>query len=152
MSDTSNVAEESKEAELQSARAEKATHESARSSKQTTYNSNLDKISRLKGVKNTLETQKEYAKSKRKSLKNFHESKDNFKDWYGDLYTKIYNNISSTVLPEYDKYIERIDGVLDSVCDEITRLENQNKQLNGDIFRLGSLINSLMNKIETLCN
>jgi len=41
---------------------------------------------------------------------------------------------------------------LDALCDEITRIENENYRLNGDILRLRSWINDLTNEIEKLFN
>lgn len=62
------------------------------------------------------------------------------------------NEFNNTIVPEYKTYVDRIDEILDAVCDEITRLENDNYRLNGDILGLVSAINSLINKIRTLCN
>ena len=56
------------------------------------------------------------------------------------------------VVGQYNTYIERIDDVVDALCNEITRLENENMQLSWDVLHIGSLINSLVNEIRTLCN
>ena len=65
---------------------------------------------------------------------------------------KTVNEFNNTIVPGYKTYVDRIDEVLDAVCDEITRLQNDNLSLNGDILGIVSAINSLINKIRTLCN
>ena len=60
--------------------------------------------------------------------------------------------IEGNVVGQYNTYIERIDDVVDALCNEITRLENENMQLSWDVLHIGSLINSLVNEIRTLCN
>ena len=140
------------EQQLQEAQSRKSSYEYEKSSKQNTLNSNNNKISRLKTVKSKLETEKSNAKSKASSIKTYVENADNYGGWYDDLATKIQGDLQGTVVTEYNNYVDRIDEVLDDVCDEITRLENEKMQLNWDILRLGSAINSLINEIRTLCN
>lgn len=138
--------------ELQNARNEKAGYESSKSAKENVYNANSKKIERLKKVKTNLEKQKAAAKDRYRSLKNYSEDTGSFGEWAGEKYQKTVNEFNNTIVPGYESYVERIDEVLDAVCDEMTRLQNENMQLNGDILHLASLINSLINKIRTLCN
>ncbi len=138
--------------ELQQARNEKAGYESTRSQKQRQVNANQGKIDRLKIVKSNLETQKDNAINYYKSLKSYSENADNMGDWYGTMYAKAKKVFGEEIVPQYDGYVKRIDEILDCVCDEITKLENDNMRLNGDILHIGRLINSLINKIRTLCN
>lgn len=60
--------------------------------------------------------------------------------------------MNDNVVAAYKSYVKSIDVCLDSLCDEITRLENENSQLSWDILHLGSLINNLTNEIEKLFN
>lgn len=144
--------EQRRQRELQNARSQKSGYERERESKESTCRQNREKISRLKTVKSNLETQKAVAKGRYQSLKDYAQSGSQFTEWTGDKSTKTVNEFNSTIVPGYDTYVDRIDEILDAVCDEITRLENENMQLNGDILYLGSLINSLINTIEKLCN
>lgn len=144
--------EQRRQRELQNARSQKSGYERERESKESTCRQNREKISRLKTVKSNLETQKAIAKGRYQSLKDYAQSGSQFTEWTGDKSTKTANEFNSTIAPGYDTYVDRIDEILDAVCDEITRLENENMQLNGDILYLGSLINSLINTIEKLCN
>lgn len=60
--------------------------------------------------------------------------------------------IDGDLVSYYKSYTDRLDDVVDAICDEITRLQNENMQLGWDILHIGSLINSLVNEIRTLCN
>ena len=61
--------------------------------------------------------------------------------------------VEGNVVGQYNTYIERIDDVVVTrFTNEITRLENENMQLSWDVLHIGSLINSLVNEIRTLCN
>lgn len=144
--------EQRRQRELQNARSQKSGYEREWESKESTCRQNREKISRLKTVKSNLETQKAIAKGRYQSLKDYAQSGSQFTEWTGDKSTKTANEFNSTIVPGYDTYVDRIDEILDAVCDEITRLENENMQLNGDILYLGFLINSLINTIEKLCN
>lgn len=144
--------EQRRQRELQNARSQKSGYERERAGKESICRQNREKISRLKTVKSNLETQKEIAESRYHSLKDYAEGGSQFTEWIGDKSTKTANEFNSTIVPGYNIYVDRIDEILDAVCDEITRLENENMQLNGDILHLGSLINSLINTIEKLCN
>ena len=138
--------------ELQNARDEKRGYESSKEDKEALYEQNVGKISRLRTVKTNLENQKEYAKDRKDSIGKYVEEPYNFADWYGNMQNNTSAVMSLNIVPYYKSYVERIDEVLDSVNDKITALENKNMQLNGDILRLASLINSLANKIENLLN
>lgn len=70
----------------------------------------------------------------------------------GKEQTATVYSIEGNVVGQYNTYIERIDDVVDALCNEITRLENENMQLSWDVLHIGSLINSLVNEIRTLCN
>lgn len=144
--------EQRKARELQNARNEKSGYERLKEEKENICRENDEKIRRLKVVKNNLETQKDTAKIRYDSLKDYAENAQELTDWIGDKRDKTVNEFNNMIVPEYKTYVDRIDELLDAVCDEITRLQNENYRLNGDILGLVSAINSLINKIRTLCN
>lgn len=144
--------EQRKARELQNARNEKSGYERLKEEKENICRENDEKIRRLKAVKSNLETQKDKAKSRYDSLRDYAESAGEFTEWVGDKRDKTVDEFNNMIVPGYKTYVERIDEILDAVCDEITRLQNDNLRLNGDILGIVSAINSLINKIRTLCN
>lgn len=130
---------------------EKYNYQSTKSSKQRTYDNNIAKLNRLYRVKSTIEVQKNDANSRYKSIKIYAENSNYSCNWVGNKADKTKDSIKN-IVSSYSAYVKLIDNHLDALCDEITRLENQNKQLRGDILYLGSLINSLANEIEKLFN
>ena len=144
--------EQRKARELQNARNEKSGYEKQKEEKENICRENDEKNRRLKVVKKKLEKQKGQAKGKYDSRKEDAEGAGEFTEWIGDKRDKTVNEFNNTIVPGYKTYVDRIDEVLDAVCDEITRLQNDNLSLNGDILGIVSAINSLINKIRTLCN
>lgn len=137
---------------LQQAHDEIDFHEKQKSQIQSTFSTNDDKIRRLDVVKKNLELQKSNAKNNHINLKSYSENKSDMGDWSGAMNKRTIDIFENDIVSQYGKYVDRIDDVLDFVCDEITRLQNENMQLEWDIFHIGSLINSLLNEIEKLCN
>ncbi|NLP47088.1 MAG: DUF5082 domain-containing protein [Epulopiscium sp.] len=131
---------------------QKYNYQSSKSSKQRKYNENAAKLKRLYKVKSTLQAQKGNANSRHKGIKSYAESSSYSYNWTGNKADRTKNNIRNRIVSSYSTFVKQIDNHLDALCDEITRLENENKRLNGDIFYLGSLINSLTNEIEKLFN
>lgn len=144
--------EERRKRELRNARSQKSYYERLKAAKEGICNENDQKIARLKSVKSNLEAQKFNAETQYNNWKQYSDNDANFADWYGDTCTKTRENLQNSLVSEYKGYVERIDEVLDAVCDEITHLQNENFMLNGDILGIVSTINSLLNKIRTLCN
>lgn len=142
---------QSDEEKVQELQSQQASYESEKSRKQSTKDANSAKIDRLKVVKSTLEEEKGYAKDRISVLKKAIEE-DGLDEWAGNKKTTLLSDINNTILPEYERYVDRIDEVLDEVCNEITRLENENLSLGWDIFNLASAINSLINQIATYFN
>ena len=104
-----------------------------------------------KRSKDSIQSQKNSAKAKRKKLEKYANG-DEIGEWIGKEQTATVYSIEGNVVGQYNTYIERIDDVVDALCNEITRLENENMQLSWDVLHIGSLINSLVNEIRTLCN
>lgn len=128
------------------------SYQSTKNSKQRTYDKNAAKLTRLYRVKTTLEIQKGNANERHKSIKSYVEGSGYSTDWTGNKANKTEKNISENIVSSYSAYVNDIDSHLDALCNEITRVENQNSQLSWDILHLGSLINSLANEIEKLFN
>lgn len=106
-------------------------------------------IQRLKRAKSTLTEQK----SNYKSIKQQDSAtiSKNYK-WEGTQYNR-FKTLGNSLLDEDNYYYKNeIDRVLDSINDEITRLENQQMKDYGVLGQLGSWINSLGNKIENFFN
>ena len=106
---------------------------------------------RSKTARDSIQSQKNSAKAKRKKLEKYANG-DEIGEWIGKEQTATVYSIEGNVVGQYNTYIERIDDVVDALCNEITRLENENMQLSWDVLHIGSLINSLVNEIRTLCN
>lgn len=68
--------------------------------------------------------------------------------WIGRKKDDISTCMDSSVCKDYSTYVIKVDEVLDAICDEITRLENENWEKKIIIGRLASRINSLANSIE----
>lgn len=152
MANPSKEDEAKRAQELQQAQNEKKGYENSKWNKEQKVKSNNSKIDKLKKAKSNLETQKKNAQTYQKNLKKYSENTDNMGDWYGVKCQNVKDVFNTELVPQYQNYVDRIDEVLDSICNEITRLENENWQLNGDILYICQAINSLLNKIETLCN
>lgn len=127
-------------------------YQSSKSTKESTREANNEKLDRLYRVKGTIEMQKGYADERYKSIKAYVEDAAYSSGWTGSKADATKGNISENIVIQYKAYVNSIDTCLDGLCDTITQIENENKQLSWDIFRLGSLINSLGNEIEKLFN
>lgn len=147
-----NSAEERrKRARVCEARSEKSAREREKAEKESKRAANEKKIERLKTARDSIQSQKNSAKAKRKKLEKYANG-DEIGEWIGKEQTATVYSIEGKVVGQYNTYIERIDDVVDALCNEITRLENENMQLSWDVLHIGSLINSLVNEIRTLCN
>lgn len=109
------------------------------------------KINRLKRTKETLTEQKRAFSAIKKDDKGIVEQKKR-STWSGTRFSDFRS--SGELLVETNETFYRIslDGALDAVNDEITRLENQKYNEYGLLGRLSSTINSLANKIENFFN
>mgnify|MGYP000506072561 FL=1 len=82
------------------------------------------KIERLKTARDSIQSQKNSAKAKRKKLEKYANG-DEIGEWIGKEQTATVYSIEGNVVGQYNTYIERIDDVVDALCNEITRLENE---------------------------
>jgi len=79
--------------------------------------------------------------------------KENQSDTWAGVQYKAYNTyVSGEFRGSYDQYYAQTDAVLDSIYDEITRLENESRDVDGFIGWLESSINSLWNEIKKITN
>lgn len=73
--------------------------------------------------------------------------------WAGDRYESFLRNEAGEVTGFNDYYYNYcIDHVLDSLNDEITRIENLILKEKGILGKLGAKLNSLLNEIENFFN
>lgn len=107
------------------------------------------KIKRLKKAKkNVTELKTEYRNLKR----NDNALKNRNATWKGSTLKK-YKSEGEEVNTENGNYYKQgLDRVLDSLNNEITRLENENYNEKGFLGKIVSSINSLTNKIENFFN
>lgn len=140
------------EQEIQEAENLKTSYQNSKTQKEDIKQNNEDKIERLKVVKKALEVEKEYAQNRANMFKISVEYEYGFSKWQGNKKKNLMSDVTDTIVPEYSNYVGRIDEILDEVCNEITRLQNENMSLSWDIFNLGSAINSLINELRTYYN
>ena len=127
-----------------------------KSSAQSQYNAcslrieNCDYLlRRLRLAKESIVELKEAFKSNKKLDKNLREER---RDWKGSTNNSFSTKMSTLVDVNDSYYKDSIDHILDSLNNEITRIENQRMSEYGLLGRIGSWINSLANKIENFFN
>lgn len=110
-----------------------------------------EKIRRLKAVKITVknikDNQVEPAKTYIAGKKGTHAD-----TWAGDAYSSVCDFHEFGINAGFKTYYENVDFILDSICDEITRLENENRNLGFLLNGVINAINSLSNEIEKWVN
>ena len=129
---------------------------SQKSSAQSQYNAcslrieNCDYLlRRLRLTKESIVELKEAFKSNKKLDKNLREER---RDWKGSTNNSFSTKMSTLIDVNDSYYKDSIDHILDSLNNEITRIENQRMSEYGLLGRIGSWINSLANKIENFFN
>lgn len=129
---------------------------SQKSSAQSQYNACSSRIEncdyllgRLRPAKEAIVELKESFKNNKKLDENLLEEE---REWKGST-CRMFGMWMTKLIEFNDAYYnDSIDHVLDSLNDEITRIENQRMSEYGLLGRLGSWINSLANKIENFFN
>ena len=127
-------------------------YENERAWQQQCYAENEAKISRLQEAKQAIQQSKENVEACADVWKTISLNFEADQDWEGAHKNDILNCMSTAVETDYNTYISNIDAVLDAICDEITRLENENWKTMGIIGHLSALINSLWNENSKLFN
>lgn len=72
--------------------------------------------------------------------------------WVGDEFRWLVSMTGDQLVPDWKQYYYDADTVLDEICDEITRLENENRHLGVVLNSIVNSINSISNEIEKLLN
>lgn len=106
-------------------------------------------IRRLRRAKESISELKDTFNDTKKSDKRISQRKH---EWKGDTYSTFKFKADDVNTQNNIYYKNSIDYVLDSINNEITRLENQRMNEYGLLGRLGSRINSLANAIENFFN
>lgn len=106
-------------------------------------------IKRLKAAKRSIQEQKALFYD----LKRKHKKVANKKaEWKGKKYQAFKKHLSDIESENNSYYKNSLDRILDSLNDEITRIENKRWRQMGLLGEVGALINSLGNKIENFFN
>ena len=113
---------------------------------------NEGKIKRLETAKESMAGIKQKLRTRKKSAVRLAEGDDTYGGWTGERKKKTQQYFAETVISEYTDYISAVDRRHDDICDEITRLENENYRRNGTIGYLRGCINNLLNELETATN
>ena len=109
-----------------------------------------DKIARLKKIKEEIaDLKKNFRDDVYKEDKSERRAKVNTQ---GDEYTDLVNELQDMENADDAYYDNTLDGVHDSINNEITRLENKRSEEYGILGDLYSWFNSLGNKIENFFN
>lgn len=72
--------------------------------------------------------------------------------WQGTVYENVYEVHAYGIMSNYNNYYDDVDYILDAICDEITRLENENRHLGTLLNAVINTLNSIGNEIEKLLN
>ncbi|MBO5460392.1 MAG: DUF5082 family protein [Ruminococcus sp.] len=72
--------------------------------------------------------------------------------WTGSVYNAVDDIHKSGVNPKFNAYYEDVDYVLDAICDEITKLENENRNLGYILNSIVNALNDIGNEIEKWLN
>jgi len=108
-----------------------------------------DKLARLRSARDGINAYKDQIGDLGQAVRGKEEQKDT---WTGVQYNSYNSYATGDFRGSYDQYYAKVDAILDSIYDEITRLENESSDIGGFIGWLGSSINSLWNEIEKLAN
>ena len=106
-------------------------------------------IRQLKRKKETVTELKKSYKTHKKTTKEIHEEDHK---WTGSTYKSFSKKMDAVETADEDYYTNSLDYVLDSINNEITRLENLKRDDSNLLGWLGNKLNSLINKIENYWN
>lgn len=127
-----------------------------RDNTQRQYNACADRIEDYEYLLNRLRPVKEILTSQKASFKSVRRADEDLLDgitgWEGQQYNDFLTK-GEALKGENNYYLNHsLDHVLDSLNDEITRIENLKLNEYGLLGRLGSALNSLGNAIENFFN
>jgi len=72
--------------------------------------------------------------------------------WRGDTKLSYDEAAYDKIFVPYERYYDEVDDILDSINDEITRMENEIYEQQGIIGKLRAWCNSLWNELANLFN
>lgn len=125
-------------------------------SAQLRYNSCQSRIENCDYLLRRLRRAKESISDLKKSFKSNMKQDEKLRkekcDWEGSTYDSFQSKMSTLIAINDDYYKDSIDWVLDSLDNEITRIENKRMSEYGLLGELGAWINNLANKIENFFN
>lgn len=121
------------------------SHQSSINAASSAITSIEEKLGRLRNVKSSIVSIQQEVSNIKFSIKH----KNNRPGWEGKNKDTL-NTDWDGFISEYETFQRELDTYFDSICDEITRLENQQQEQNGIIGWCYSQINSLGNMIEKL--
>lgn len=117
---------------------------------QSEQNTVRQKIQRLKSTKSSVASVKSRVSDAKSYIGNKMET---YRDTWAGENQKAVNAIHTDEINRgYERYYDDVDAVLDAICDEITRLENENRHLGFLLNSVVNSINSIYNEIEKLTN
>ncbi len=73
-------------------------------------------------------------------------------EWYGSTYNEMQATVDTQITPEFQAYIDEIDGILDEIGNKRTEYENSIINETGFLSGLRSSINSLYDEIKNYWN
>lgn len=144
--------EAERQRELAAAQSRKSSYENQKAAEEAKIAANKVKIERLQAAKKTLGDIKERLEESAQQQKKTAESEETYYEWSGEKRDSVESTYADGVPAEYTIYINRVDTVLDQIVELETTLENENLEAWEIVGRLGSWINSIIGKIEQLCN
>lgn len=72
--------------------------------------------------------------------------------WAGNLYRDVLDIHRNEINVRFRNYCDDVDYILDQICDEITRLENENRNLGYLLNGVINTLNNIANEIEKWLN
>lgn len=106
-------------------------------------------LGRLRPAKESIADLKKDFKKNKKADEKLYDKKH---DWEGSTYNSFKSKMGTLMSENESYYKYSLDHVLDSLNNEITRIENLRLKEYGLLGEIGSWINSLSNKIENFWN
>ena len=128
----------------------KSKKQSQEYSYRQSVSTNDEKIQRLRNAKNRVQDIKDRLETMKGSVSFL---KDGTGDlWEGDNHNWLREHTDTTLKDNYSRYVVGVDGILDNLCNEITRLENENSDYGYFLNNLVNDIRSIANEIEKFFN
>lgn len=109
-----------------------------------------EKLNRLKNTKDSIVSLKDRTEEAKTWIQP--KLKNSADTWSGRLYQSACELHSDEVVKGWNSYFNDLDSILDAICDEITRLENEDRNLGSVLNWIANQLNNLFNEIEKRTN